>query len=105
MPLRDVSFEGVVAEGVKLPLCAYGEKDAPFTLTLKDVSISFVGEPAEFMRGAYVEKVAAENLKVEALKGPFFRTWGGEPRIEAKDVRGVELKTEKASEPFRVQPI
>ncbi len=105
MPLRAVTFEGVAAAGVKLPLCAYGDKDVPFTLSIKDVSISFAGEPPEFIRGAHVEKVKAENLKVEAARMPFFRTWGGEPRIEAKDIEGVELKVEKAGEPFRVQPI
>jgi len=105
MPLKSVMFEKVKATGVKLPLCAYGDKDLPFDLSFKDVSISFAGEPPEFIRGAHVEKIKAENLKVEGVKGPFFRTWGGEPKVEAKGTKGITPAVVPATEPFRVRPI
>ena len=105
MPLKSVRFEKVKATGVKLPLCAYGDKDVQFDLSFKDVSVSFVVEPPEFIRGAHVEKIKAENLKVEGVKGPFFRTWGGEPKIEAKDLKGIAPTVTPATDKFRVRPI
>ncbi len=105
MPLRSVRFEKVKATGVKLPLCAYGDKDVPFDLSFKDVSVSFVGEPPEFIRGAHVERIKAENLTVEGVKGPFFRTWGGEPKVEVKETKGITPAVVPATEPFRVRPI
>ena len=105
MPLSDVSFEKVTAKGIKLPLCAYGDKDVPFSLSLRDVSISFAGDPAAFIRGAHLEKIVADDLKVDGVKGPFFLTWGGEPKIEAKDVKGIVPTVTPATEPFRANPI
>ena len=105
MPLGDVAFENVTAEGVKLPLCAYGCGNTPVELSFKDVSISFVVPPPEFIRGAYVKKIKVENLKVEGVCGPFFRTWGGEPMIKAQGVGGIVPTVVPASEPFRVRPI
>ena len=104
-PCGDVLFDKVTATGIKLPLCAYGDQDMPFSLAFKDVSISFAGEPPEFIRGAHVKRIKAENLNVQGVKGPFFRTWGGEPKIEAKEVKGITPSVVSATEPFRVRPI
>ena len=105
MPLSDVSFEKVKAKGIKLPLCAYGDREVPFSLSFKNVSISFAGEPPEFIRGAHVKEIKAESLNVEGVKGPFFRTWGGEPKVEAKDLKGLAPTVTPATEKFRVRPI
>ena len=105
MPLGDVAFEHVSATGVRLPLCAYGDKSVPFELSLKDVSVSFAVPPAEFIRGAHVERIKAENLNVDGVTGPFFRTWGGRPEIEARGVKGISLTIAPSTEPFRVRPI
>ena len=105
MPCGDVLFDRVTATGIKLPLCAYGDKDMPFSLAFKDVTITFAGEPPEFIRGAHVKGIKAENLKVQGVKGPFFRTWGGEPKIEAREVKGIAPSVVPATEPFRVRPI
>ena len=77
----------------------------PFSLSFKDVSISFAGEPPEFIRGAHVKAIKAENLKVEGVKGPFFRTWGGEPKVEAKGLKGLAPTVTPATGKFRVRPI
>ena len=106
MPLGDVAFENVKAEGVKLPLCAYGDADTPFSLAFRNVSISFADDAPEFIRGAHVKKITADGLKVEGVRGPFFRTWGGSPAIDAKGVKGVDPSSvAPSSEPFRVKPI
>jgi hypothetical protein len=44
-------------------------------------------------------------LKVEGVKGPFFRTWGGEPKVEVKETKGIAPAVVPATEPFRVRPI
>ena len=106
MPLGDLAFENVKVEGVKLPLCAYGDADTPFSLAFRNVSISFANDAPEFIRGAHMKKITVDGLKVEGVKGPFFRTWGGSPAIDAKGVEGVDASlVVPSSEPFSVRPI
>ena len=52
-----------------------------------------------------MKEIKAENLKVEGVMGPFFRTWGGEPKIETNDLKGIVPTVAPATEPFRVRPI
>ncbi len=106
MPLGSVHFERIRATGVKLPLCAYGEKEKPIALTFKDVSIRFAAVVPEFIRGAWIQEVSAEDLAVEGVEGPFYRNWSEmTPKFEFKGTVPANPKIETAKMPFEVQAI
>ena len=98
--LGDVTFERVSFDGVKHPLCAYGEKGTPLNITFRDSRIGF-REPVDvFMRGAEPGRFVIDGLEVSGVKGAFYRSWGGEPVFEVRGLVGVKPVTVKATEKF-----
>ena len=103
-PLESVRFEEVRATGVRLPLCAYGEKDRPLCLTLKDVAISFAEPVSEVIRGAWIDRIDLENLTLENANGPLLRNWSTQkPRIESRGAVPADLSDVSATRPFEVK--
>jgi hypothetical protein len=104
-PLADIRFENMKAEGIKLPLCAYGAESCPISLSFENCSIAF-GEPQkEFIRGAFPGRFVLRNVDVKGVHGPLLRSWGGEAKLETENVTGIEIKTERATDPFHVKAI
>ena len=107
MPLADVEFRNVKARGVSLPLCAYGDRNVNFRLTLKNVDISFRSPIREFIRGAFIDSVNVDGLRVDgAENAPFVRSWAGEkPKAELRNVSGVSGEVVAGDGVFKVKPI
>ena len=65
-PLGDIAFQNIKATGIKMPLNAYGDKDDPVTVTLKDVEISNSPEfSAEaLVHACHYEKLILQNVKL-----------------------------------------
>ena len=111
-PMRDITFERVTAEGIKMPLTAYGQDSnygydfcVPLDLTLRDCSISFGEEVPEFIRGANVRSLVLENVKARGVKGPLLRTWQGETEVKAKGLEGIGADVEKGTGSWNVGAI
>ena len=104
-PLRSILFDNVTATGLGLSLCAYGDKDAPLALSLKNCRIAFEKPQRELIRAAYVESLALEGVSVEGVDGPCVRSWGDVAKPFANDLKGVAPNVVPATEPFKVQPI
>ncbi len=47
----------------------------------------------------------ATNVAIIGVKEPFFRTWGGEPKVETQDLKGIVPTVTPSTESFRVRPI
>ena len=104
-PLRSIRFENVAATGLGLSLCAYGDRDAPLSLSLKNCRLSFKTQQNELVRAAHVQSLELDGVTVEGVEGPCVRSWGGVSEPSVRELRGVEPKVVDADVPFRVKPI
>ena len=104
-PLRSILFEHVVATGIAMSLCAYGDKDAPLSLSLKDCRLSFAKPQRELIRAAHVGSLSLETVSVEGVEGPCVRSWGGVAEPTAKALSGVKPTVAVAEIPFSTKPI
>ena len=104
-PLRSIRFENVVATGLELSLCAYGDKDAPLSLSLENCRVSFGKPQRELIRAAHVEALTLDAVSCEGVEGPCVRSWGGVAPPAAHNLVGASPDVVDADVPFRVNPI
>ena len=104
-PLRSIRFENVEATGLSLSLCAYGDKDAPLSLSLKDCRLAFKKPQRELVRAAHVESMTLDGVKAEGVDGPCARSWGGVSAPVVRNLSGALPEVVDADVPFRVNPI
>ena len=104
-PLRGIRFENVTATGLGLSLCAYGDADAPLSLSLKGCRLSFRDRQRELVRAANVESLEFDGVTVDGVDGPCVRSWGCVAEPSVRELRGVEPKVLDADAPFIVKPI
>ena len=104
-PLQSIRFENIVATGIAMSLCAYGDKDTPLSLALKDCRLSFAKPQRELIRAAHVGSLSLEAVSVKGVEGPCVRSWGGVAEPEAKDLSGVKPTVAIAEIPFSTKPI
>lgn len=109
-PLDSITFENVDATDISMPFTAYGDKEVPITVKLKNVNVSLRKgfEKIDFMHVCNYEKISIENVKIENYKGEaFIKTWS-DGKIEIKDLT-CDCKTDqqvvKARETFFAEAI
>ena len=66
-PLSDIRFENIEADGVRMPLSAYGGADEPLDLTLRDVDVRFTGNAAAFLWVCNYDRVLLERVSIVGL--------------------------------------
>ncbi|MBQ2614433.1 MAG: hypothetical protein IJB80_03770 [Clostridia bacterium] len=109
-PLTSIRFENIQATDISMPLTAYGDKENPVTLELKNLEISMRkgSEEIDFMHIANYEKVSLKNVTLQNFKGKnLIKTWSdGEVKIEnlTCPLKEQDYLT-KATDPFTCQPI
>ena len=104
-PLRSIRFENVVATGLGLSLCAYGDKNAPLSLSLKDCRLAFKKPQRELVRAAHVESMTLDGVAAEGVDGPCARSWGDVAAPSVQNLSGASPDVVDADVPFRVNPI
>lgn len=99
--LAGLTFENVTADGLEIPLVAYGTGESPLTLTMRDCAISFRSPVDELIRGAFVDRISLRGVSLKGVAGPLLRNWkGDEPKVQFEKVDGVLEKVEAAHVPF-----
>lgn len=98
MPLARARFENVTAEGVTLPLTAYGDSDLPVAIEFDNCRVAISGN-SEFMRARYVKSVRARKLEISGAK-EFIRNYGDEISLDIDSLAGVTPDVISADEPF-----
>lgn len=102
-PLKDITFRHIQAEGIAMPLTAYGQKDCPLVLTLSDVSVKMREETNadSFMHAAFFETLTLDNVTVEGFSGEaLIKTWS-EGDIRLNEVHhSAKEEVVRAEEPF-----
>jgi len=77
-PLESVKFENIQATGIGMPLTAYGSKDVPITLTMRNIDVSFREEVENtaFLHTAHVDRILLENVNVnKRCDAPLIKCW------------------------------
>ncbi len=110
-PLESIRFENIKATDISMPLTAYGDKDTPFTLELKNIDISMRkgSEKIDFMHVANYKKISFDNVKIENYKGnSLIKRWESGEDVKIKGlVCDIDEKNyvSQAKEEFVCQPI
>ena len=105
-PLRNVVFRRCTATGLGMSLCAYAPKELPFELTVEDCAFAFARPVSEFVRAANLKSFRIVRTNVGDVNGPLVRYWGEDaPPLEAVEVEGVKVETERATGKFSTKAI
>lgn len=99
-PLDDISFEGIRATGISMPLNAYGGANDPLTLRLRDCDISFSETVDCAIRAGNFALIEANDLRLDGVDGAFVRCFGESGVLKAEGLFGVSRLIEKTDEPF-----
>jgi len=105
-PLESIRFENIKATDISMPLTAYGDKDVPITLEMKNVSLSLRegSEDIALMHVANVRRITIEDLTLPNFRGDtLIKTWTEGGTIEIQGLNAtVEEKdyVKQATEPF-----
>lgn len=76
-PLENVTFRGIKAEGVKMPLVLYGDPEVKASLLVEDSDIDFdPATPCAFMHLCHFERVTLKNVTARRVTAPvLIRRW------------------------------
>ncbi len=85
-PLRDITFEGLKVENVKLPINLYGDKENPVSLNIRNSVINFNAESCgeTLINAANFENILLENVISNNSGQAVIKCWGecGNIKIE-----------------------
>lgn len=109
-PLSNVIFRNITAEGIKLPLCVYGDREEPLTMSIENSELSFDGDDGGlvFMKAANVRGLRMKNVKISGNFGKeMIRSWGGigDVSLENVDFPSAGPVCADAEEEFSVKGI
>lgn len=104
-PLREITFEGIEAKGVEMPLNAYGDPSDPLTLRLVNSSIAFEDGCSCAIKAGHFALIEAKDLKVENLAGPLVTVFGQAGELRCENLVGVEQDVNFSDEEFFAKAI
>lgn len=110
-PLRNLCVENVRAEGIVMPVTAYGSAELPFSLTMRNVSLSFAPGyekmPAFWI--ANCERILLDRVTVRnRSEAPLIVSWSREPTLQTVNLDSDTLPDQQlvyTEEPFTCKPI
>ena len=107
-PLKSITFENIRAEGIKIPLVLYGDKEVPASLTVKDTTIRFSEDAKDaFMHLCHFDTVKLLNVTAENVKSKvLLKKWSDDGKIIIENLSCPDFDGEAeqmADEPFVCQ--
>ena len=66
-PVTDITFERVRATGLKLPICAWGDKTVPVRLRFKDCELGYDQPVRSLMVGSFIGGIEIDGLDVRGV--------------------------------------
>lgn len=106
-PITDITFRNIKADGISMPITAYGAADTPFKLSLEntDIVIRNGAEVSALVHACNCESVKLTDVKLDGFNGDcLVRAWSDIP-VKA-DVSGADCPAVKAAEiEFTAKPI
>lgn len=104
-PLTSISFENIEATGIGMPFNAYGDRENPLTLTLKNCNIAFSQKTDCAVRGGNYKLISAEKCVFENVDGALVKCYGESGRLEVSNVIGVKENLTVTDEKFESKSI
>jgi hypothetical protein len=104
-PLTMIAFENVKATNIAMPFNAYGDKDNPLTLILKDCDITFAKETDCAIRSGNFERIDVDNVTLKNVKGALIKSYGEPGKIIVNGVDGVKEICTVTNEKFESESI
>jgi hypothetical protein len=104
-PLTSISFENIEATGIGMPFNAYGDRENPLTLTLKNCNIAFSQTTDCAVRSGNYELISAEKCVFENVDGALVKCYGESGRVEVSNVIGVKENLTVTDEKFESKSI
>ena len=104
-PLTSIAFENITASGIGMPFNAYGDKEYPITLKIKDSDISFSQPNDCVIRAGNYALVQVENTTFTNVVGAMVKSYGTAGEIVADNVQGINEVCVFTEEKFESQSI
>ena len=89
-PLSSITFQNIVATGVTMPFNAYGDKETPLNLVLRNLDVTFNKEVNSVIRGGNFELISVENSTFTGVNGPLVNCYGKLGEIKTYNVSGID---------------
>ena len=105
-PLGDIMFQNIKASGIKMPINAYGDKEDPVTITMKNIEISDSQEfKAEaLIHACHYEKIILEDIRLSNVPCKVLvKRWSTDGEIIIKNIISEldeEAYVKEADTPF-----
>ena len=99
-PLTSVTFENIEAKGISMPFNAYGDRENPLTMKLKNCEISFKEKVDCAIRSGNFAVIEARDLRLENVDGALVKCFGEAGNIVTENVVGVDKIVEITDEAF-----
>ena len=99
-PLTSITFENIKAVGIGMPFNAYGDRENPLTLKLKNCDIAFSEETDCAIRGGNFERVEVENVTFRGVSGALVKCYGEMGEMKTDNIVGVDRLCDVTDEPF-----
>ena len=99
-PLTSITFENIEAKGIGMPFNAYGDRENPLTLTLKNCGIAFSEKTDCAIRSGNFALIDVESTVFENIDGALVKCYGDAGEIRAESVLGINRLCDVTDEPF-----
>ncbi|MBR4866745.1 MAG: right-handed parallel beta-helix repeat-containing protein, partial [Clostridia bacterium] len=103
-PLESVTFRGIRAEGIKMPLVLYGDPEVKASLLMEDCRIAFAPDArCAFLHLAHFDRVTLRRVQVEKVQNPVLVKRWSDGEIVTEDFACLDYKgtfDEWTAEPF-----
>lgn len=99
-PLTSITFENIEAKGIGMPFNAYGDRENPLTLVLKNCGIEFSEKTDCAVRSGNFALIKVEDSVFEGVDGALVKCYGEQGEIETSGVLGVARICDVTDEPF-----
>ena len=104
-PLREITFDGIIAENILMPLNAYGDPEEKIDITVKNSEIGFCRDADCVIRGGNFGKIEIDSVEIKNLSAPLVKVYGECGKIVTDKVNGISETCIYTDEEFEADPI
>ena len=104
-PLREITFDGITAKGIDMPLNAYGDQKERVDISIKNSTVAFTGKADCAIRGGNFGVIDIDSVEIRNLDAPLVKVYGEAGEIRVRNLIGVKDIYTVTEEKFEADPI